>query len=172
MRRKPSQRSLYSTTIDSPLGELLLVKSDVGLRHIGFEEDDFAAVVAAQSAALGVECASERGAFAEERIQLDAYFAGDLHSFTLSIDLPPTGFRQRVQLALADIGYGKTITYGELAARLANPGAARAVGSACATNPLPIALPCHRVLAAGGNLGGYSGQLWRKTWLLEREGVE
>lgn len=171
MRLKPSQRSLHSTTITSPLGELLLVKSNLGLRHVAFEEDDFAAVVTAQSAAVGVECASERGAFDEERAQLDAYFAGELRSLMLSIDLPPTGFRQRAQLALADIDFGQTVTYAELAARLENPGAARAVGTACATNPLPIVLPCHRVLAAGGNLGGYSGQLWRKTWLLEREGI-
>lgn len=155
--------------IASPLGELLLVKSGQGLRHIAFAEDDFAEVIAEQSASIGADCATNDAAFTEERTQLEAYFAGELRIFTLPLDLPHAHFRQQAQWALADIGFGETLTYGGLAARLGNPGASRAVGSACATNPIPIVLPCHRVLAAGGNLGGYSGQLWRKTWLLELE---
>lgn len=169
MNRASSLASLFATVLQSPLGNLLLVKSDAGLRRIAFENEDFTQVLASESSVKKLDVVNDAQQFSHECEQLQAYFAGQAHSFTLALDLPATGFRRRTQRSLADIPHGSTVTYGELAAIVGNPGAARAVGSACATNPLPIVLPCHRVLAAGGALGGYSGELWRKSRLLELE---
>ncbi|MGJ9533305.1 methylated-DNA--[protein]-cysteine S-methyltransferase [Actinotignum sp. GS-2025b] len=103
--------------------------------------------------------------------QLSEYFAGERTCFTLPTDLVLTRgpFAARVQRALAEIPYGQTRSYGELAALLGNPRAVRAVGSACARNSIPIVLPCHRVLAARGGLGGYAGGLDMKKALLRLE---
>lgn len=161
---------LFSTRMHSPIGELLLVKSQAGLRRIAFDSEDPTAVILAECVATGFEHTVDDHAFAEELHQLSRYFSGDATGFTVTLDLPVTGFRQRVQHTLATIPYAETASYGEVAAMLNNPGAARAVGTACATNPIPVVLPCHRVLSAGGALGGYSGGIWRKRLLLELEG--
>ncbi|MDO4791313.1 MAG: methylated-DNA--[protein]-cysteine S-methyltransferase [Buchananella hordeovulneris] len=102
--------------------------------------------------------------------ELAAYLAGGRAGFTVPLDLRTAGFSRRAQLALAQISSGQTESYGQLAARLGSPRAARAVGRACATNPLPLVLPCHRVLASAG-LGGYAGGLEQKRWLLRLEGA-
>ena len=108
------------------------------------------------------------GQFAAE---LEAYFNGKLQTFSVPINLDRgTDFQRRVWQALLAIPYGKTVTYGELARSLGlSAGASRAVGNACGANPLPIIVPCHRVVAANGSLGGYSGGLWRKEGLLKVE---
>lgn len=109
--------------------------------------------------------------------QLNAYFAGELRRFDLPLRPPTTPFGVRVREALLAIPFGETRSYGEIAAAAGRPGAARAAGQANARNPFPIVVPCHRVLAAGGALGGYAGEwgrgegLWRKEWLLRHEGV-
>lgn len=107
----------------------------------------------------------------EARRQLEAYFAGALREFDLPLRLEGTPFRLRVWEQLRQIPYGRVISYGELARRLGQPGAARAVGGANHHNPISIIVPCHRVIAAGGGLGGYGGGLERKRALLQLEGV-
>jgi methylated-DNA-[protein]-cysteine S-methyltransferase len=102
--------------------------------------------------------------------QFDEYFAGTRRTFDLPLDLSlSTGFRQLVQRHLPTIAYGHTESYAQVARRVGNPKAVRAVGSACATNPLPVVVPCHRVLRADGSLGGYIGGLAAKAALLELE---
>jgi methylated-DNA-[protein]-cysteine S-methyltransferase len=101
--------------------------------------------------------------------ELVEYLAGARRKFDFPIDLRGTPFEMEVWTALQNIPYGSTVTYGELATRLGRPGAARAVGSANGRNPIPIVVPCHRVIAAGGKLGGYGGGLTLKRQLLDLE---
>jgi methylated-DNA-[protein]-cysteine S-methyltransferase len=102
--------------------------------------------------------------------QLDEYFAGTRHAFDVPLDYAlSSGFRQTVQHYLPHIAYGRTQTYKEVAAHVGNPAAVRAVGTACATNPLPVVVPCHRVLRTDGGLGGYLGGLEAKSTLLTLE---
>ena len=148
--------------IDSPLGPLLLTSNGQALTGLymspwkarpdedreRFKDDDL---------------------FRAARAQLDAYFAGRLHAFDLPLAPRGTDFQRRVWQALADIPFGDTQSYGELARRLGNPGASRAVGLANGRNPLGIIVPCHRVIGANGTLTGYGGGLQRKQWLLDHE---
>jgi methylated-DNA-[protein]-cysteine S-methyltransferase len=104
------------------------------------------------------------------REQLDAYFAGDLVEFDVSLDPErATPFRRDVWSALLEIPFGETVSYGELAGRLGMPTAARAVGAANGRNPISIIVPCHRVIGAGGDLTGYAGGIERKRYLLQHE---
>ncbi len=101
--------------------------------------------------------------------QLQEYFAGERHAFDLPLDPPGTPFQREVWFALAEIGYGDTTSYGELATRVGRPGASRAIGSTNGRNPLPIVLPCHRVIGRDGSLTGYGGGLETKRALLDLE---
>jgi len=101
--------------------------------------------------------------------ELDAYFAGNLDRFDTPLAASGTPFQKRVWQALREIPCGTTATYGEIARRLGQPAAARAVGLANNRNPLPIVVPCHRVVGANGSLTGFAGELWRKRWLLDHE---
>lgn len=101
--------------------------------------------------------------------QLDAWFAGRLQEFSLPLIEPRSAFERRVREAMLRIPYGSTASYGELAASIGSPGAARAVGTACARNPVPIIVPCHRVVAVGGRIGGYTAGPEIKRWLLDFE---
>lgn len=101
--------------------------------------------------------------------QLCAWFEGRLRDFSLPLADADSGFAQRVREGLLEIPYGSTVTYGELAASIGSPGAARAVGMACGRNPLPIIVPCHRVVVAGGGVGGYTAGTDMKHWLLDFE---
>jgi methylated-DNA-[protein]-cysteine S-methyltransferase len=103
------------------------------------------------------------------RARLQAYFAGELRDFELPLAAAGTPFQQSVWRALCDIPYGETISYGELARRIGQPKAARAVGLANGQNPIAIVVPCHRVIGADGSLTGYGGGLERKRWLLAHE---
>ncbi|MDR3418176.1 MAG: methylated-DNA--[protein]-cysteine S-methyltransferase [Nevskia sp.] len=105
----------------------------------------------------------------EAQEQLRAYFAGELQTFDLPLLLQGTAFQQRVWQELRDITYGETISYRELAARVGQPKASRAVGLANGRNPISIVVPCHRVIGADGSLTGYGGGLPRKRWLLDHE---
>ena len=108
-------------------------------------------------------------ALAEAAAQLLAYFEGTRHVFDLPLAPLGTDFQRAVWRAIADIPYGSTATYGQLAERVGRPTAVRAVGMAAGRNPLPIVVPCHRVVGADGSLTGYAGGLDRKRWLLEHE---
>jgi methylated-DNA-[protein]-cysteine S-methyltransferase len=101
--------------------------------------------------------------------QLDEYFEGARRDFDMDLDLDGTEFQEQVWRALGRIPFGETRTYGQVAAAIGRPAAARAVGAACNANPISIVVPCHRVVGAGGDLVGYGGGMWRKRWLLEHE---
>lgn len=157
-------------TVDSPLGALLLVASDRGLTRVAFAREGHDQVLATLAAKVSPRILRAPGRLDEPARELDEYFAGTRRRFELPLDLTTTGeFRRSVQLMLPTIAYGTTVSYAELAARAGRPAAVRAVGSACATNPLPIVVPCHRVLRSGGSLGGYLGGLPAKRALLELE---
>src|SRR5689334_11326564 len=147
------------TVVDSPIGPLGLVASDVGLRAVLFD-------------GRAVRAEGRSPILADAARQLDAYFDGDLATFDLPLELQGTEFHRRCWLALASIPYGQTVSYGEQARRLGlGSEAARAVGAANGRNPLPIVLPCHRVIGADGSLTGFGGGLHVKRWLLEHEGA-
>lgn len=157
-------------TIDSPLGSLLLVASDRGLTRVAFASEGHDQVLADLAAEVSPRILRAPGRLDEPARELDEYFAGVRRSFELPLDLTTTGeFRRAVQLLLPSIAYGTTVSYRELATRAGRPAAVRAVGTACATNPLPIVMPCHRVLGSGGSLSGYRGGLSAKRALLELE---
>jgi methylated-DNA-[protein]-cysteine S-methyltransferase len=148
------------TTYNSPLGPLTLIGGDRGLSAVRFP-----------GGALGDEARRRPQAFQAAVSQLDDYFAGDRREFELELDLAGTPFQLRVWEALRAIPYGTTISYGELASTIARPDRVRAVGSAVGRTPIPIIVPCHRVIGADGSLTGYGGGLDRKRALLELEGA-
>lgn len=152
------------TCMPSPVGELLLAGDGTTLRLVGFPQGPRAA-----EKVPSPDWRRDDAAFDEPRRQLAAWFAGELRHFDLPLDLRGSDFQVRVWKALADIPYGQTCSYGALAARLGEPSAGRAVGAANGRNPLPIVLPCHRVIGADGSLTGFGGGLAIKRRLLEHE---
>ena len=145
--------------VESPIGPLGLVASQTALHAVSFHGER-------------MQPAGRSPVLDEAARQLDAYFAGDLVAFDLPLELHGTGFQQQCWRALASIPYGQTVSYGEQARRLGlGPDAARAVGAANGRNPLPIVLPCHRVIGADGSLTGFGGGLPTKRFLLEHEGA-
>jgi methylated-DNA-[protein]-cysteine S-methyltransferase len=154
---------LVRTEMDSPLGRLTLVGSDVGLRAVVWP-DDRQGRVRFDGAVEG-----DHPVLTEARRQLEEYFAGDRRQFDLPLDLVGSDFQVAVWRSLAEIPYGTTATYGEQAARLGRSSAVRAVGAANGRNPVSIVLPCHRVVGADGSLTGFAGGLAAKRWLLDHE---
>jgi methylated-DNA-[protein]-cysteine S-methyltransferase len=158
------------TTIDSPVGTLLLAATPKGLVRVAYAVEDHDRVLETLAATL-----SPRVLRAPRRLdavarELDEYFGGRRRGFDLSLDLSLSkGFRQLVQRHLPQIGYGQTRTYGQVAELVGNPKAVRAVGTACATNPLPVVVPCHRVLRSDGTPGAYIGGPDAKKALLRLE---
>lgn len=146
------------------VGRIAIIASGTGLVRV-----EFLAAASPKVKTAGDGAAAEIRDYALR--ELAAYPDGGVLACPVDLDgLPP--FRRRALIALRKVGRGKTISYGALAARVGSPGAARAVGSACANNPVPLWVPCHRVLAGGGKLGGFSGGLDVKRALLRLEGVE
>jgi len=158
--------------VDSPFGPLLLAATPRGLVRVslpGYDPEEALADLATRVSPRVLE-APER--LDEARRELDLYFDGKLTEFELAIDWQLTGgFRKRVQQAIARIPYGKTRSYTEMARSAGNERAVRAAGTACGSNPIPIVVPCHRVLRSGGALGGYGGGLPMKEGLLKLEGI-
>lgn len=157
--------------VPSPLGDLLLAATARGLAALRFcccEADPRRAACPDALPMTDVPPAVQ-GHLRQAQKELDAYFAGQLRVFSLAIDARGTPFQQRVWQALRDIPYGKTWSYAMLAAHIGQPGACRAVGNANGRNPLPIVIPCHRVIHADGGLGGYSAGLAIKRFLLALE---
>jgi methylated-DNA-[protein]-cysteine S-methyltransferase len=157
--------------IESPIGELLLAASERGLATIWFDPDPETDLERLARIGGPRVLRSPRSIDAARR-ELDEYFAGRRRDFDLSLDLralPP--FTLQVLQELARVPYGETTTYGELAARVGHPRAARAVGTVMNRNRIPIVLPCHRVVGSSGDLTGYAGGLDRKVTLLELEGA-
>jgi methylated-DNA-[protein]-cysteine S-methyltransferase len=154
---------------DTPVGPLTLAATPEGLVRVGFGAedrvlDDLASEVSPRVVHLPARLDGLRR-------QLDEYFEGRRRSFDVTLDRRLShGYRRQVLEALSEVPYGETVSYKDLAVRTGNPGASRAVGSAMATNPIPIVVPCHRVLRSGGALGGYGGGIDVKVWLLRLEG--
>lgn len=157
-------------TVDTPVGRLLLAATETGLLRVAFEREDFDTVLATLSAKVSPRVIAAPSRLDQVAIELDEYFAGSRRDFDVPLDYAlSAGFRQLVQRHLLSIDYGRTQSYKEVAELVGNPKAVRAVGTACATNPLPVIVPCHRVLRTDGGLGGYIGGVEAKTALLELE---
>ncbi len=151
--------------IASPVGELTLTATDEALTGVWFETSRHVPPLQEVERRPGGEV------LRETRRQLDEYFAGARTEFDLPLEFTGTPFQQRVWSLLRTIPYGTTTSYGELACRLGDPHATRAVGAANGRNPIPIIVPCHRVVGAHGELTGFGGGIDRKRWLLEHEGA-
>lgn len=159
-------------TIDTLVGPLLLAATKQGLVRVAYEREDFTSVLGTLAARLGPRVLEAPRRLDPVARELEEYFTGQRRDFDVPLDYSlSAGFRQIVQRYLPRISYGHTQTYRIVAERVGNPRAVRAVGSACATNPLPIIVPCHRVLRTDGSLGSYIGGLGAKTTLLQLEGA-
>lgn len=157
-------------TIDTPVGPLLLAATEKGLVRVAFEREDFDMVLESLGRKISPRVLEAPRRLDAVAAEIDEYFAGKRHAFDVPLDYAmSSGFRQIVQRYLPHIGYGRTQSYKEVAELVGNPKAVRAVGTACATNPLPVVVPCHRVLRTDGSLGGYIGGLDAKTTLLTLE---
>ncbi|MFZ1361859.1 MAG: methylated-DNA--[protein]-cysteine S-methyltransferase [Candidatus Nanopelagicales bacterium] len=155
---------------DTPIGPLFLASTERGIVRVAFECEDFDSVIVELEENLSDEAVEDSEVLAKAVKQFDEYFAGVRQEFELDLDHSlSSGFRRDVQEQLTNIDFGTTQSYQEVAATVGNPKAVRAVGSACATNPIPVVVPCHRVLRSDGSLGGYRGGLKIKTTLLELE---
>ena len=153
---------MFYTTFESPVGTLLLAGDANGLRLVSFESSKHAVP-------LQAAWRQDKTPFGEVIRQLQAYFRGELKEFDLPLALGGTEFQLRVWNSLRTIPYGETISYGQLAERIGNPKAVRAVGLANGSNPIPIIIPCHRVIGSDGSLTGFGGGLSTKKMLLELE---
>ncbi len=158
--------------VETPIGRLIAAATEDGLVRLSLPNDQPGRVLGDLEERLGVRPAKSPEALADTSRELGEYFAGERDEFTMPLDMGLTsGFDRRACEAMAQIGYGETITYAELADRAGNRRAARAAGHACATNPIAIVVPCHRVLGSDGSLHGYGGGLDMKRFLLRLEGV-
>lgn len=161
----------FDVVEDTPVGPLLVGVTDRGVCRISFDPDPERQLeqLARQYGPRVLRSPQPVGRL---RRELDEYFDGRRHAFDLDLDLRGApDYHRRVLAELARVEYGHTTTYGALAAQTGNPRAARAVGTVMNRNPIPIVLPCHRVVGANGSLTGYGGGLYRKEWLLRLEGA-
>ena len=158
-------------TVDSPLGCLLLAATDRGLLRVAFEREGHDAVLAQLADRVGARVVRAPSRLDAAARQLEEYFAGERRAFDLPLDLQPArgAFRTAVLRHLPGIAYGRTLSYAALAAAAGRPTAARAAGTACATNPLPVVVPCHRVVRSDGHVGQYLGGTDAKRALLRLE---
>jgi methylated-DNA-[protein]-cysteine S-methyltransferase len=155
-------KTTHYATIDSPIGELLVLGDGEVVHGLKMNGDgDF-------EARKG-QLTQDQAGYAPTLAQLAEYFAGDREEFDLPLEPHGTEFQLAVWRALAEIPYGETRSYGQIADAVGRPKAARAVGMANNKNPIAVIVPCHRVIGAGGALVGYAGGLERKTWLLDHE---
>jgi methylated-DNA-[protein]-cysteine S-methyltransferase len=160
------------TTTDSPFGPLLLAQTPRGLVRVGLPNQDADELLTDLAERVSPRVLEAPRELDEVRRELDLYFEGKLESFDLALDWQLSGgFRQRVLRAIDRIPYGQTRSYTEMARKAGNERAVRAAGTACGSNPIPLVVPCHRVLRTGGALGGYGGGLPMKEALLQLEGV-
>lgn len=156
---------LYETILKSPVGSLRIIASDDGLCAVLWPDEELDRVHLNDP----IQTDEDHPIIAATVEQLNEYFDGDRTSFDLPLDVAGTDFQAACWKALSEIPYGSTISYGEQAAMIDRPGAARAVGAANGRNPVSIVVPCHRVVAADGALTGFAGGLGTKDWLLTHE---
>lgn len=154
---------LYVNEMESPLGKLYLGVSEVAVKYIAYDEASFVGE--------GTDFSTEENEMMRQlKAELQAFFDGEIQAFTLPLEVSGTDFQMRVWRVLQEIPYGEVVSYKEIAEAAGSPKAVRAVGQANRANPIPIIIPCHRVIQAGGKLGGYNGDdVDRKIWLLNRE---
>jgi O-6-methylguanine DNA methyltransferase len=167
---KATTRYEYETTVSTAMGEFPVAATARGVSRIEFDRRRGRRAAARRE----IPAAERKQAEAHARAavqQLQEYFAGKRRTFDLTVDFAGSELQEKVWHGLQQIPFGKTLTYGELARRVGFPRAARAVGAACGSNPLPIVIPCHRVIGSDGSLHGFGGGLWRKQALLELEGA-
>ena len=159
-------------TVDSPVGTLLLAATTVGLVRVAYDVEDHDAVLTKLASAVSPRVLRAPARLDDTARQLDEYFALRRTAFDVPVDLRlAEGFRRSVIEHLRDIGYGRRESYAEVAAAVGSPRAVRAVGTACAHNPLPVVFPCHRVVRSDGSTGQYVGGAAAKTALLDLEAV-
>ena len=159
-------------TLDSPVGNLLLAATERGLVRVAFDSEGHDQVLAALARTVSSRILRAPARLDPAARQLEEYFEGRRRAFQVPLDLRLSrGFRREVLEYLRRIDYGRTESYTEVARATGRPTAIRAVGSACATNPLPLVVPCHRVLRSDGSLGGYLGGLEAKRTLLTLEAL-
>jgi methylated-DNA-[protein]-cysteine S-methyltransferase len=164
---------LYYTTFKSPIGEILVTRSDKGVNLIAFPKSKWGKFLVALKAAEDVDVTKDDRKFSSLKKQLKSYFAGKKVKFREPLDLTGgTPFQRRVWKAMFKIPSGQTKSYGWLAGQAGGKNKARSVGAACGANPVPIIIPCHRVIRENGGLGGYGGGLSVKRKLLQIEGVK
>lgn len=157
-------------TVDSPVGSLLLAATARGLVRVAYDIEDHDRVLETLADKVSPRVLRAAGRLDAAARELDEYFAGRRRVFDLPLDQAlSSGFRLLVQQHLPSIGYGQTRSYQQVASLVGHPKAVRAVGTACATNPLPVVVPCHRVLRSDGTFGGYIGGPAAKTALLSLE---
>jgi methylated-DNA-[protein]-cysteine S-methyltransferase len=160
------------TSADSPFGELLLVATKRGLVRVAFPEEDVDSLLDRLARALSPRIVQASAPLQQAQRELDEYFGGRRREFDLPLDWSLVGpFGRRVLRYTARIPYGGVSSYKQAAAAAGSPRGSRAAGNALGANPIPIVVPCHRVLRSGGALGGYGGGLDRKRWLLGLEGA-
>jgi len=158
------------TTMDSPIGTLLLMATSKGVVRIAFESENRDEVLGEVSMHLSPRILEAPRRLDPLRRELERYFAGGLRDFDVPIDWSLTGdFARKVLRRTARIPYGAVASYGQVAVGVGTPRGARAVGNALGSNPIPVVVPCHRVVRTGGAIGGYGGGLHRKQWLLALE---
>lgn len=158
--------------VDSPVGALLVALTAEGLVRVAFEAEDHDAVLDGLARQIGVRVLSSGRRTDDVARQMDEYFAGTRRRFDVGVDLRlVSGFRRDVIAHLPDIAYGTTESYADVARAAGRPSAVRAVGTACGHNPVPIVVPCHRVVRSDGSIGGYLGGPAAKRTLLELEGA-
>jgi methylated-DNA-[protein]-cysteine S-methyltransferase len=156
--------------IDTPVGSLLLAATVDGLVRVAFEREDHDLVLQTLASRVSPRILEAPHRLDVTARELDEYFAGRRRRFDVPLDLRlASGFRRSVLAHLPEIGYGHTRSYAEVAAAAGRPGAVRAAGTACATNPLPVVVPCHRVVRSDGSVGGYIGGTPAKQTLLDLE---
>lgn len=159
-------------TMDTPIGQLLLAATPLGLVRVAFDIQDHAAVLAELAELVSPRILRAPARLDDAARQIDEYFAGRRRQFTVALDLRlANGFRRSVIEHLRDIGYGQRESYATVAAAVGSPRAVRAVGTACARNPLPVIIGCHRVVRSDGSFGQYAGGSAAKAALLDLEFV-
>lgn len=160
-------------TVDSPLGRLLAASTRKGLIRLSYENESLDAALEHLATTVSPRLIEAPAELDDVRRELDEYFEGRRRSFDLRIDWSfAAGFVQKVLKATAKIPFGSVRSYAQIAAKAGSPRGSRAAGNALGSNPVPIVVPCHRVLRSGGALGGYTGGLHRKEFLLHLEGVD
>ena len=158
--------------VDSPFGTLLVAGTPRGLVRLAFPEESVESVLEGLSLRLSPRIVESSAPLELVRRELEEYFAGQRRHFEIPLDWSLVGpFGRRVLRVTSEIPFGGVLSYAEVAAEAGSPRGSRAAGNALGSNPIPIVIPCHRVLRSGGALGGYGGGIERKRWLLELEGA-